>query len=645
MNKETSDILDTWAKVLNFDPKQTHFDLGNFSFDIYAAGNAMLRIIDEYDDSGNIALLYAKKFFLKYLKSVRVTLYDVLEDDGYMHDIENLYDAFDSSYVKAIESSFLKSFADIVDQLDMKFLHENNSDLSSIFDKLSDIVDCIDNFNIEFWRFGDPMNSYQGEFAFVVNVLVFDTIAEAMIHAESSRDGIFLAYITDNNGPGGYFSFIFKLFGNIISINDRVKESFRGQHRNSRNNRWIERKNYGIFPYQLIEYVEKYDYLGYSTGMHIKEDAKRTFASLGEDAFKIILTMILIFKRFTSSKFHADDYALTYSDRLLDANIGLIEQKNWLVEYSDSEILNRHHSTSYFSDQDIKDVDRVKDFLEGTDFCNDYGKEFIAMYAKDFHVNCGTLGRSVLPKLQDNSSSFDSEYVADELEMNLQLYEDGRKQLADYIVKKIADAYVIFGGKPAIEEWFRKAVQDNVNEIKNICIEKHLSSSDKHPYDRYGRTISEEFTYCIREDENEYYPYFDEVLNDRNENDTYTCPVTGTTANTWFSFRPRTESEICKIIGSDVIDILKGYKEDHDCKINNLLNRSDPMAFVGTPIEVSMSKRDEMKEAQKQLGLYGSSHCELSFSIGFSKRGLNKLIKNSNIVIVYENGHLVSKEE
>lgn len=63
-----------------------------------------------------------------------------------------------------------------------------------------------------------------------------------------------------------------------------------------------------------------------------------------------------------------------------------------------------------------------------------------------------------------------------------------------------------------------------------------------------------------------------------------------------------------------------------------------------------MSKTLEMTEAYKKLygdHAWGSSYYEPSFSIGFNKRGQNRLLKDPSIVIKYEEGTIVvdSKED
>lgn len=652
MDKFTSDILDKWAKVLKFDPEQTRFNLNNYSLDIHQAGQNMKKIIEEFDNSGHVALMYAKRFYLNYLAHLSISLFDLCktrdEMPSEMNEIFELYDDFNSHYVCDVENGFMDAFGAVLDKLDIKLLSDTEFNITSIFNSISDIVNSIHKSNIEIWQRGGRLScEYVSKAWFCSYIMIFTTMAECILWSKHQPDGTFLAYISDNDGPGGYFSYVLKFNDNIISVNDRVKESYRGQHNHSRNGRWMDEKNYAMFPYQIIEYSEKRDYLGYSTGMKVKDGENVSFSALGEDAFKIIFSMILLIKRFTSGNFDVEGYPLIYSDRLLDVNLIQLEETNALMVLKDECVTARHSSIKSFTEDDvIHGLSDDSPIIQGTDFLNHYGKPFIELYSGGFHIDWNSVGKSHFLQIEDKSTPHESEYVVTENELVLQMYTDARRQLADYIVQKIADAYVEFGGKEAIRKWFFKAVCNNVDEIKNLCIDKHLNSTNKKPYDHYGRSVSEEFTACIREDENNYYPYFSVVINEMKDDDTYKCPITGNAANIWFSFRPRTEEEIKKIIGIDVISILKDYRTDHDCHVNNILNASDPMAFVGTPIEKRMSIRSEIKDAQKRLGdNWHTSHYEPSFSIGFSKRGFNKLLKNpDSIVIEYVNNRLTARE-
>lgn len=652
MDKFTSDILDKWAKVLNFDPEQTRFNLNDYSLDIHDAGKNIQKIIHEFDDSGHVALMYAKRFYLKYLTQTSICLYDLCQTrsnmSSEMNEMFELYDDFNSNYMCDVENEFIDAFGVILNRLNVKLLSDFKVDRTSLFNSISDIVKSIHDSNIEIWQRGGNLScEYVSKVWFCSSIMIFTTMAECILWSKHQPDGIFLAYISDNDGPGGYFSYVLKLNDNIISVNDRVKESYRGQHNHSRNGRWMDEKNYAMFPYQIIEYSEKTDYLGYSKGMKVKDTENLSFCALGKDAFKLIFSMILLIKRFTSGNFDINIYPLIYSDRLLDVNLIQLEETNALMTLKDDCIVSRHSSITSFTEEDvIHGLPDDNSIIQGTDFLNHYGKTFIELYSEGFHVDWNGVGKSHFLQIEDKSTPHESEYIVTEKDLVLQMYTDARRQLADYIIQKIADAYVEFGGKEAIQRWFFNSVCNNVNGIKNLCIEKHLNPGRKKPFDPYSRSISEEFTECVREDENEYHPYFSVVINEMNDYDSYRCPITGNAANIWFSFRPRTESEIKTIIGTDVIDILRDYRTDHDCHVNHILNASDPMAFVGTPIEQRMSRRDEMKDAQKRLRYYwNSSHCELSFSIGFSKRGFNKLLKNpDSIVIEYVNNRFTSRE-
>lgn len=68
MRDDTSRILNEWASVLEFNPDQKSFDLGNFSLDIHIAGETMKKLIEKFDESGELSVLYAKQFYMNYLK-------------------------------------------------------------------------------------------------------------------------------------------------------------------------------------------------------------------------------------------------------------------------------------------------------------------------------------------------------------------------------------------------------------------------------------------------------------------------------------------------------------------------------------------------------------------------------------------------
>ena len=101
----------------------------------------------------------------------------------------------------------------------------------------------------------------------------------------------------------------------------------------------------------------------------------------------------------------------------------------------------------------------------------------------------------------------------------------------------------------------------------------------------------------------------------------YQCPVTGNTANIWFVFVPNTWQNIEKLAGQEVPKILKGFKYSGPGYGGNILTEScDPIAFIHNPFESQVTSDYYEK-------FVGRQSMDFSMAIGFSRRGLNKLIK------------------
>lgn len=342
MREDTARILNEWASVLEFNPDQKSFDLGNFSLDIHIAGETMKKLIEKFDESGELSVLYAKQFYMNYLKHVSIKLFDLFESDS--DDLKiyrNLYDTMRSEAVRTIEDRWIAAVSTILNRLGIHLL-ANQFDTSVLYSNVSDIVNDITKCNIDVFGKGDITHS---NFIYCTTIHTFNTLAECILNLSYNSNGIYLCYISLDGAPDGYFTYIYKCGSTMISINDRVNESYRGQHNKSRNNRWMEYKGYNIFPYKLIEYGDERDYKGYATSMKLSDDASLSLSDQGVDASKIVLTMIIL-QNFIENKMDFDEYELSYSDVLLNANRSelfdshstelMVVKNNEVVQYHDA---------------------------------------------------------------------------------------------------------------------------------------------------------------------------------------------------------------------------------------------------------------------------------------------------------------------
>lgn len=641
MREDTSRILNEWASVLEFNPDQKSFDLGNFSLDIHTAGEAMKKLIEKFDESGELSVLYAKQFYMNYLKHLSIKLFDLFESDS--DDLKiyrNLYDTMRSEDVRKIEDRWVVAVSTILNRLRI-YLLANKFDTSVLYSNISDIVSDITKCNVDVFGKGEITHS---NFIYCTTIQIFNTLAECILNLSSSSNGMYLCYISLDGKPDGYFTYIYKCGSTMISINDRVNESYRGQHNKSRNNRWMEYKGYNIFPYKLIEYGDERDYKGYATSMKLSKDVSLSLSDQGVDASKIILTMIIL-QNFIENKMDFDEYELSYSDVMLPANRSALFQSNdtEIMVLNKNEVVQYHDCVDFhISKNDVinglRNTDPIIEKNKYSDF--KYSAE-ASESVKDLFPEFNFDESNILSIRDENQAEFIGTYS----KMREQAYMDARKQFATYCRKQIASRYLEVGGMKFFNDWFNVALRVHVNDVKNAAVRKYTSGT-RNGFDYCSQSTDPDFMYSIRVDIDDYGPSADIYMCNRKYDnyDAFVCPITGNVANVWFKFRIRSANDLKELLGTDdcIPELLKMFKSDRDYHTNNLISPHDALAVVGAPIEDYMWNSDEMKAVRKKLNESDHDNHRLECCIGFSKRGLNKLIKDPSIVIKYnEEGNIV----
>lgn len=641
MRSDTARILNEWASVLEFDPNRKSFYLGNFSLDIHTAGETMKKLINQFDDSGEVSVLYAKQFYMDYLKHVSVKLFDLFQDDSdNLKIFRNLYRTMNGDKVAHIERKWTAAVSEILQKLGIHLIADK-FDTSALYDCVQDIVSDIIKCNMDV--FGRDSNRHTS-FIYGTTIQVFDTLAECLVNTSLNSNGIYLCYISLGGKPDGYFTYIYKCDYTMISINDRVNESYRGQHNKSRNNRWMEYKCYNMFPYDLIEYGEDRDYKGYAKSMKLSDDASLSLNDQGVDAAKIVLTMMLI-QNFIENKLDFDECELSYSDVLLSSNRSklLDSTSTDIMTLKENEIVQYHDSVDFhISKNDVINGLRNNDpIIEKNKYSDFKYSTESSETVKDLFPEFNFDESNILSIRDENQAEFIGTYS----KMREQAYMDARKQFATYCRKQIASRYLEVGGMKFFNDWFRIALRLHVNDVKNAAVRKYTSGT-RNGFDYYSQSTDPDFMYSIRVDIDDYGPSADIYMCNRKYGnyDAFICPITGNVANVWFKFRIRSANDLKELLGTDdcIPELLKMFKSDRDYHTNNLLSPHDALAVVGSPIENYMWNSDEMKSVRKQLNESDYDNHRLECCIGFSKRGLNKLIKDPSIVIKYnEEGNIV----
>ena len=637
MEKICFDILEKWAEYIEYDENQTTFNLLNYSYEAHNRTKNLTHIIEDYDETGLLAVLTVKRLFEMMMKNSRITLFDAINQPEEIQKHVDMQKLFDSPEIKTAETNFI----DAIKQLTLKVVgkeligkFDDSEFTNKVFNCVDNVIQTIDKCRIEFYQKG-------GEFTEVTNfstsIHTFPSLADCLITLSNATDGMYLCFIDIEHTADSYFGFFLKNNGNIISANERINEAFKGQHCNSRNGRWAENKADQIFPYDFIFSYDDYDYKGYSHTYTIDKDKLDMFA-MEEDAFlPLLIAMILLSRKFP--RINKDDYEIVYTDSLLKVNMPLLtEDKNELMVIEKNELVQNHQKVNLEFDYDkIMDGSALEEFeyqdgsYRGNHISsNNNGQIFVDLYGEGFTVQPTVLSTQKL--LGTGKYEYVPEYVGTEKRMRVGAYVDIRRQLADYIRQKMFEEYTNFGGIKAVKEWYQNLINDNLETLKKMAVDKYVGIvKGESPNYRGGWRPSEcEEGYYLSVLTNTTYISYEYGIGiyrpneyDRNK-DVYLDLDNGCTCTMFVVFRPLSYKGIENLFNTEVPKIVKGWTKDGNHTYgNSLLDATDAVETINTPFETYCSRRPEYEKDHTSY--------DFSFAIGFSKSGFKKYCKSLGI--------------
>ena len=292
MESLCANILDKWAEYIDYDKNKKQFNLLSWDYSAHKKTDKIQSIIDNYDESGFIAVLTVKALFNAMLKDSRVKLYDVLTKESEFNKHKEMYQLFYSEEFIKAEKAYFNNIKKLALKLIGKEVigdFDDDSFEEKIFELTDVVVSTLDKCRTEFYQKGGKLKEVTN---FSTSIHVFPTLAECLLSLQKGSDGIYLCYIDAGHTADGYFGYFVRNNGNIFSFNERIDEAFKGQHTNARNGRWAEGKNDDIFPYDFIFSYENYDYKGYSHTYNIDEN-KLNLINMEEDAYLPLLVAMI----------------------------------------------------------------------------------------------------------------------------------------------------------------------------------------------------------------------------------------------------------------------------------------------------------------------------------------------------------------
>ena len=313
-----SDYIRRWFDITGFD-----WDAGSWRFTLMdmqygtTANNLLLKEMIKKYNSEMLAYCVLKNNVREYLQ-MKVKLEDVRT--GKFKDLLEFADELESSRLNVKLDEFRSSLE--------HFMAKPNI-LGSVSD--ADICQAISDVGtLRHLSFDCLLTSGKPivrQTRISKDVMVAGSSAELLLKASSMPDGMFLAFVTRAKDAESYFSLVVKSNGNIMSVNDMPKETFFGQNRMRRNDRYTEDKAYSIFPYEsVLETTYK------EHGAHVLVDTSRPKSdSLSFDDFSLDEAMrfyigcILVMSALDGKTVEKED--ITWTTALTAANIPLLESK------------------------------------------------------------------------------------------------------------------------------------------------------------------------------------------------------------------------------------------------------------------------------------------------------------------------------
>ena len=611
------DLINKWFVITDYKKDNTsisvqfHYDYELTAYDIEKRNQFIEKIIDEYKSEELVCCLL-KDIVDRYLESTMISLKDLLESD---HSIfMNFYKDYktynaDSKIKKLSDllSSFYKN-KNLIGEITSKDISKCTSEVIEVFDKLNFYVLKSSSLPIQITNL-----KYSDE------LYVYYSLAECSVAMCNFADGIYLAYIQNGEfSSDGFFTFIMKSNGNILSLNDQLRETYIGQHgvKRQRNANYTQEKSWMIFPYSLFDFDEsKKDSKGNPLDYNLKsEDIKIDELNL-DDSLRIYMSMLLM--------------SYKYNNAIFESN-------------------NVSYSTKFIADDKLSDCkDLVKSDLS-LSLVNDYTK-FINTLKENKNkeeicsFNFGEQGIHPIYNTTAEKQSYYAKILFDEW-FNESMYESDCKELINpnEFVGNIDEMseQLIFRTRMDIVESMRKKMIDylvekdygneEIREYRNICKErkdiiyKNLMSDEFVKNHNCVRIRNEKSCYYESRFNEEKFIYVLNV-NDLFESKNHNFQDEYGECNTQLYFDPNSCSDICDLLEIEMKDLPKSIRgwtyESNRCCVNPILNLYNPFEEIQNPymyIQYNDKDNEEEEHLWNKRPLYQKWQYEKGAKIWYS---------------------------
>lgn len=543
-----------------------------YEADAWETSRLIVRLVKEYN-SPYLAFIVLKSDISFWGKNAKFSLDEIIENEHlkFLNIYKKVF--FDKKCLE-IENTFIKMLSSFASKPNLI----GNADLNSTIKNVSKIIKEVEKFNFQPFVIG---NEKLGEVEIRNKIRIYTDIENCLLDIENKAEGLYLCYINPKDSIDGYFTFIYKSNGNIVSINDQVKEAYIGQHKveRRRNASYVERKAFETFPYNFMFELSKPDVKGYYTEYKLKGEFTLNDLPI-DNIFPLVIAMLLVIKKYSNKIINKKE--LCFSSYLVGKRAeNLIETKALTLKNNSAILLHSKTKIELTRDEILADCNNGND--ERDNFYSDW-KPNVVNYLKNLWIDDEI--KNNLPAKTDYSYILnDTENIEmitslDTLKINALFVM--RRQTKDKIQRKIEDYFIKNDfGNNGVKIW-RKLVE----EKKELIFSKLNGNDFYECKDRKGVRIGEfrDGKITQRYYEKFYFP-FNDIHNSKIDfstswNNVYLHDEKGVCRYVW-DFRPDNWKAACDFLEIDESELpkeLKGWTHRRNEKYgNSILSMTDYM--------------------------------------------------------------------
>ena len=146
------EILEYWAKHVDYDPNQKSFNLLSSNYEFNRCGRTMKMIMEEYDPSGLLAVMYAKLRYREILDHCSVNLWSLIENPGELEPYIKMRDMFNSPEISRAEDDLIAGFnakLSLIEGCPLIGEEEKQDSLKRIYEAIGDVCETLNECHIE----------------------------------------------------------------------------------------------------------------------------------------------------------------------------------------------------------------------------------------------------------------------------------------------------------------------------------------------------------------------------------------------------------------------------------------------------------------------------------------------------------------